>query len=60
MAAVYALSWNRSAYWAELLHKPPGRAVSPYRSSDYKRVEEVATHINSLAPQMGCKVEVYH
>jgi hypothetical protein len=56
---MFALSWNRSEYWAELLHKPPGRAVSQYRSGDYKMVEYVAAHINSLNPDMGCKVEVF-
>lgn len=58
MAAQYALSWTRSAYWAELLGKPPGRATSMYRSSNYQMVEETAAHINSLNPKLACKVEV--
>lgn len=56
---VHALSWVRSAYWAERLHKPEGRAVSLYRSSSYKMVEETAAHINSLNPKMDCKVETF-
>lgn len=59
MAAAYALSWHRSEFWAELLDKPPGRAISNYHSADYQRVEEVALHINSICPQMGCKVETF-
>jgi hypothetical protein len=59
MAAAFALSWNRSLYWADRLHKPSGRAVSDYRSRDYSQVEETAAHINSLDPTMDCKVEVF-
>jgi hypothetical protein len=55
----YALSWIRSAYWAERMHKPPGRVTSTYRSSSYKNVEETAAHINSLNPKMACKVETF-
>lgn len=58
MAAAFALSWTRSAHWAERLHKQPGRAVSDYRSRDYSQVEETAAHINSLDPTMACAVEV--
>lgn len=57
--AMYALSWQRPAWAAEKLGKPVGRAVSPYRSSDYKSVKETADHINSLCPQMDCDVQVY-
>lgn len=58
MAASYALSWNRSAYWRKKLGKPQARGVSPYPCADYGMVEAVATHINSLEPAMACKVEV--
>lgn len=57
--AAFALSWNRSPWWADRLHKPAGRAVSDYHSADYGGVEKVAAHINSLDPDMGCKVEVF-
>jgi hypothetical protein len=59
MAASFALSWNRPPYWAERLHKPPGRAVSDYRSRDFDKVEATAKHINELAPQFECAVEVF-
>jgi hypothetical protein len=59
MAAAFALSWNRSQFWAEKLHKPPGRAVSDYHSRHYDKVEETAVHINSMAPEMECAVEVF-
>lgn len=59
MAASFALSWIRSDYWADKLHKKPGKAVSPYRSADYDQVEETAKHINEMAPEMQCQVEVY-
>lgn len=59
MAASFALSWIRSPYWAYKLNKPPGKGVSPYRSADYDQVEKTARHINELAPEMQCQVEVY-
>jgi hypothetical protein len=59
MAASFALSWIRSDYWADKLDKPPGKAVSPYRSADYDQVENTAKHINEMAPEMCCQVEVY-
>lgn len=53
----YALSWHRSTYWADLLDKPSGRAVSPYKMLRAEDVGRVAAHINSLDPQMRCGVE---
>jgi hypothetical protein len=57
--ATFALSWNRSRYWAAKLHKPFGRAVSNYHSYTFEEVERIASHINSLEPEMGCRVEVF-
>ena len=57
--AMYALSWNRSEYWAEKLHKPMGRAVSDYHSHKQAEVEQTARHINSLHPELDCGVEVF-
>lgn len=54
----FALSWLRPPDWAELLDKPPGRAISRYRSRKFGDVEDVAVHINSICPEMDCKVEV--
>lgn len=59
MAASYALSWNRSRFWQQKLKKAAARGISPYLSSDYDQVEAVATHINSIEPEMACKVEVF-
>lgn len=56
---MYALSWCRSEWAAEKLGKPVGRAVSPYRSSDYKSVKQVADYINSICPAMSCDVRVF-
>ena len=59
MAASFALSWNRTPYWAEKLGKPLGRAVSDYHQADYDMVAEWAKHINELAPELRCQVEVF-
>lgn len=56
---MYALSWTRPPDWAVLLGKPAGRAVSDYLSAKYDDVANAAAHINSLNPEMGCKVEVF-
>lgn len=55
----FALSWNRSAYWAAKLGKPLGRGVSEYHSRRYDEVEKTAAHINSIDPRMDCAVEVF-
>jgi hypothetical protein len=54
----FALSWYRPEPVARLLHKPPGRAVSAYPSPKYGDVERVAAYINSINPDMRCKVEI--
>lgn len=59
MAAEFALSWNRPREWAAILSKPAGRAVSDYHSRKYDDVEYTAAHINSLDPEMDCRVEVF-
>ncbi len=56
--AVFALSWYRPPYWRERLGKRQERGVSPYHSADYDKVEAVASHINSLNPEMACRVEI--
>jgi hypothetical protein len=56
---MYALSWHRPEWAAQRLGKPVGRAVSPYKSADYKSVKETADYINSMCPQMSCDVQAY-
>lgn len=55
--AEYALSWWRNDFWAEKLHKPVGRGVSPYRTVDFEAQKKVADHINALNPDIDAKVE---
>lgn len=57
--AQFALSWNRSEFWQEKLGKRQSRGISSYLSADYQQVEATAIHINSLNPEMACKVEVF-
>jgi hypothetical protein len=57
---MYALSWYRSGFWAEKLKKPAGRGKSTYLTADRAKVESVAAHINSIQPEMDCRVEVYN
>jgi hypothetical protein len=56
---MYALSWYRTPFWADKLGKPEGRAVSNYLSTSYVDTLNAAEHINSIAPEFDCEVEVF-